>query len=54
MANLIVEAVVPLVAISAEVVGVLLPLLLAAIVSVAALIWREVGPMMAPRRMAAA
>ncbi|MFA5123238.1 hypothetical protein [Zavarzinia sp.] len=49
MANLIVEAIVPLVAISAEVVGVLLPLMLAAIVTVAALIWREVGPLMAAR-----
>ncbi|MCF4164572.1 hypothetical protein L2U69_02800 [Zavarzinia compransoris] len=48
MVNLFAEAVIPLVAISAEVVGVLMPLVLAAIVAVAALIWREMAPHLTP------
>lgn len=48
MVNLFAEAVLPLIAISAEVVGVLMPLVLAAIVAVAALVWREIAPHLAP------
>lgn len=48
MVNLITDAVLPLIALSAEVMGVLLPLVMAAIVTVAALVWREIGAKYAP------
>ncbi len=49
MVNLISEAVLPLIALSAEVAGVVMPLVLAAIVAVAALVWREMSPYLAAR-----